>query len=72
MDLRAEVAATVFRVVTSEGQSVEAGETVLILESMKMEIPMVAESRGVITELLASEGDVVDEGAILARLDVSA
>jgi len=59
------MAANVWKVVATEGQQVADGDTLIILESMKMEIPVVAESDGVVSQLVA-EGVNVQEGDILA------
>jgi acetyl-CoA carboxylase biotin carboxyl carrier protein len=68
-EIRAEMVANVWKVVASAGDSVAAGDTLVILESMKMEIPVLAEEGGTLTELAVSEGDVVQEGDLIARLD---
>ena len=65
-EVRAEMAANVWKVVVSEGDAVADGDTLLILESMKMEIPVVAESAGTVRSLPAREGAVVQEGDLLA------
>jgi acetyl-CoA carboxylase biotin carboxyl carrier protein len=65
-EIRAEMVANVWKVVVSSGDTVSDGDTLVILESMKMEIPVVAESSGTITELAVSEGDVVQEGDLIA------
>jgi acetyl-CoA carboxylase biotin carboxyl carrier protein len=65
-EVRAEMVANVWKVVVSQGDSVEEGDTLVILESMKMEIPVVAESGGTVQELKVSEGDVVQEGDVIA------
>jgi acetyl-CoA carboxylase biotin carboxyl carrier protein len=67
-EIVAEMVANVWRVVAKEGDSLAAGDTVLILESMKMEIPVLTERAGTLTELRVREGDVVQEGTILAVL----
>jgi biotin carboxyl carrier protein len=61
--------ANVWQVVASEGQSVADGDTLVILESMKMEIPVLAESAGTVTKLAVSEGDVVQEGDLIAVIE---
>ena len=66
--LRAEMAANVWKVLVTPGQSVAEGDTVVILESMKMEIPVIAEAAGVVAALPVSEGDVVNEGDLLAEI----
>ena len=65
-EIVAEMVANVWRIVAEEGAALEAGDTVLILESMKMEIPVVTEEAGVLAELRVREGDVVQEGTVLA------
>ncbi|HVU73916.1 MAG TPA: biotin/lipoyl-binding carrier protein [Mycobacteriales bacterium] len=64
-EVRAEMAANVWKVVATEGQQVADGDTLIILESMKMEIPVVAETDGVVSQLVA-EGVNVQEGDVLA------
>jgi biotin carboxyl carrier protein len=58
--------ANVWQVVTSEGDEVSEGDTLVILESMKMEIPVLAETPGKVTKLAVAEGDVVQEGDLIA------
>jgi len=65
-EVRAEMVANVWKVVASEGDHVEDGDTLVILESMKMEIPVLAEDSGTITKMHVSEGDVVQEGDLIA------
>jgi acetyl-CoA carboxylase biotin carboxyl carrier protein len=67
-EIVAEMVANVWRVVAKEGDTLAAGDTVLILESMKMEIPVLTEQAGTLAELRVREGDVVQEGTILAVL----
>ncbi|MGD0062947.1 MAG: biotin/lipoyl-binding carrier protein [Streptosporangiaceae bacterium] len=65
-EVRAEMVANVWKVVASEGDQVDDGDTLVILESMKMEIPVLAENPGVIARLHVAEGDVVQEGDLIA------
>jgi biotin carboxyl carrier protein len=65
-EIRAEMVANVWKVVVSAGDTVTDGDTLVILESMKMEIPVLAETDGTITELAVAEGDVVQEGDLIA------
>jgi acetyl-CoA carboxylase biotin carboxyl carrier protein len=67
-EIVAEMVANVWRVVAKEGDTMAAGDTVLILESMKMEIPVLTEQAGTLAELRVREGDVVQEGDVLAVL----
>jgi len=69
MEVRAEMVANVWKVVVAQGDSVTDGDTLVILESMKMEIPVVSEASGTITELAVSEGDVVQEGDVIAVIE---
>jgi acetyl-CoA carboxylase biotin carboxyl carrier protein len=68
-EVRAEMVANVWKVVVSQGDPVEEGATLVILESMKMEIPVVTESAGTVAELKVAEGDVVQEGDVIAVID---
>jgi acetyl-CoA carboxylase biotin carboxyl carrier protein len=65
-EVRAEMVANVWKVVASQGDSVEDGDTLVILESMKMEIPVLAESAGTLSEFRVEEGQVVQEGDVIA------
>ena len=65
----AELVAAVMKVEVQVGQTVAADDPVVILESMKMEIPVIAESSGTISELKVAEGDVVQEGDLIAVID---
>lgn len=65
----AEMVGSIWKVVASAGDSVAAGDTLVILESMKMEIPVAAEVAGVIKEMTVTEGDVVSEGDWIAVID---
>lgn len=62
------MAGSVFKVNVTAGEKVEAGEVVLILESMKMEIPIEAEIAGEVSEINVNEGDFVNEGDVLVTL----
>jgi len=61
--------ANVWKVVAAQGDHVDDGDTLVILESMKMEIPVLAESAGTITTLHVAEGDVIQEGDLIAEID---
>jgi acetyl-CoA carboxylase biotin carboxyl carrier protein len=67
--VRAEMAANVWRVLVGEGDAVEPGTELLVLESMKMEIPVLAEAAGTVARVAVSEGSVVREGEVLLVLD---
>jgi len=68
-DVVAEVTGRVWRVVAREGDEVAAGDVVVVLESMKMELPMVAQVAGVVAVVAVEEGEPVDEGSVLARIE---
>jgi len=68
-EVRAEMVANVWKVVASAGDTVADGDTLVILESMKMEIPVLAEAAGTIARLEVAEGDVVQEGDLIAVID---
>jgi len=67
-EVRAEMVANVWKIVVTEGQQVDDGDTLVILESMKMEIPVIAESSGTVSIKIA-EGDVVQEGDLIAVIE---
>jgi acetyl-CoA carboxylase biotin carboxyl carrier protein len=68
-EVRAEMVANVWKVVAAEGDEVADGDTLVILESMKMEIPVLAEDDGVVAQLKVAEGDVVQEGDLIAVIE---
>lgn len=67
--VNASVPGKVLRVEASVGQSVKAGDNIVILESMKMEIPVVAPQDGTIASIDVSEGAAVENGDVLATID---
>lgn len=70
IEIKSEVAGTVFELVVQAGDRVSAGDTLLVMESMKMEIPIESSAAGTVAALLVDVGDVVASGQILARLEV--
>ncbi len=70
-EIRAEITANVWQVTAEEGQMVAEGDEIVILESMKMEIPVVTEVPGVLRELHVAPEDVVQEGDLIALIDES-
>lgn len=67
--VRSDMVANVWKVSVAVGQSVDAGDTIVILESMKTEIPIEAPIAGVVRELNVVEGGSVREGDVIAVLD---
>ncbi|NUU25438.1 MAG: biotin/lipoyl-binding carrier protein [Streptomycetaceae bacterium] len=65
-EVHAEMVANVAKVVVAEGDAVEAGATLVILESMKMEIPVLTEGAGTVAAVKVAEGDVIQEGDLIA------
>jgi acetyl-CoA carboxylase biotin carboxyl carrier protein len=68
-EIRAEIAANVWQVVVDEGQMVAEGDEIVILESMKMEIPVETEDDGTVKEIRCEEGQSVSEGDVLVVLE---
>jgi len=62
--------ANVLRVSVSPGDRVDVGDTMVLLESMKMEIPVLAEQAGTVSAVKVGEGDVVQEGDVLATIEL--
>ena len=68
-DVEAHITGTVWKIECEVGRSVEEGDTLLILESMKMEMPVEAEDGGTVREIVCSEGQSVSEGDTLVVLE---
>jgi len=68
-EIEAHITGTVWKVEVSIGDTIEEGDTVVILESMKMEMPVEAEDEGTVKEILVSEGQSVSEGDTLVVLE---
>ena len=68
-EVEAHITGTVWKIECSVGDRVEEGDTVAILESMKMEMPVEAEDSGTVTEILCEEGQAVSEGDTLVVLE---
>lgn len=67
--IQANMAGSVWKVLVSAGDEVVEGQDVVILESMKMEIPIAAEGNGIVRTINVNEGDFVNEGDVLVELD---
>jgi acetyl-CoA carboxylase biotin carboxyl carrier protein len=68
-EAKSEVTGSVWRIVTEVGQKVDVGDTIMIIESMKMEIPVIAEEGGTIKAFLVKEEAAVSEGQTVAVLE---
>jgi acetyl-CoA carboxylase biotin carboxyl carrier protein len=67
--VRSEITGSVWKVEVAVGQSVSEGDTLVIVESMKMEIPISAPASGVVTEILIAEGEPVADDQVVVHLD---
>jgi acetyl-CoA carboxylase biotin carboxyl carrier protein len=69
ISINADMAATVWKIHKSNGDAVSSGDVIMILESMKMEIPIEADGSGVIANIAVEEGDPVEEGQLLVQIN---
>ncbi len=69
IDVKTEITGNVWKILKTVGDEVEENEPILILESMKMEIPVAAPEDGLLTEILTNEGETVTEGTVVARIE---
>ena len=70
VDIKTEITGNVWKIVAKIGDRVDEDAPILILESMKMEIPVSASEAGRVEAILVEEGQVVPEGSVVARLEV--
>lgn len=70
VDVKTEITGNVWKVVAGVGDAVREDDPILILESMKMEIPVAAPEDGRVAEILVAEGVTVTEGTVVARIEV--
>jgi acetyl-CoA carboxylase biotin carboxyl carrier protein len=68
-EVKAELVGNLWKIVVQVGQAVEEDDTLMILESMKMEIPITTPTSGTVKEILVAEGQVVQEGQTVAIID---
>ena len=69
IEVKSEITGTVWQVKSSVGDTVESGDTLIVIESMKMEIPVITEDAGVVKEILVKGKDPVAEGQVVAILE---
>jgi acetyl-CoA carboxylase biotin carboxyl carrier protein len=69
IEIKSEITGTVWQVRAKPGDRVESGDTLIVIESMKMEIPVITEDPGTVKEILVKEKDPVAEGQVVAVLD---
>jgi biotin carboxyl carrier protein len=70
LEARSEVSGFVWKVEVASGQRVAKGDTLVLIESMKMEIPIIAEAQGVVLAITVEEGAAVNEGSTVAILEI--
>ena len=70
MQIKSEIAGSIWKIIASEGATVGADDVIMILESMKMEIPITAPKAGSCEKLHVSEGDMIGEGQLVATLKI--
>ena len=68
-EAKTEVTGSVWKITAAIGQSIAPGEAVMLIESMKMEIPVIAEDGGTLVEIRVAEGAPVSEGDVVAILE---
>lgn len=68
-EVKASMAGSIWKIVVVEGDTVTVGQDVVVLESMKMEIPIAAEKDGVVKSIVKAEGDFVNEGDVLIVIE---
>ena len=68
-EAKADIVANVWKIVANVGDAVAKGDTIAVLETMKMEIPVFAEADGTIASIVATEGTIVQEGDVIAIVD---
>lgn len=69
VDVKTEITGIIQLIISNVGDSVEEDEPVIMLESMKMQIPIAAPERGTVAEILVAEGETVTEGSVVARIE---
>jgi acetyl-CoA carboxylase biotin carboxyl carrier protein len=68
-EVKTDVSGSVWKVVCTEGSEVSAGDELIIIESMKMEIPVEAPASGTVSQIMVGEGDTVAEGQVVVKVD---
>jgi acetyl-CoA carboxylase biotin carboxyl carrier protein len=68
-EVKAELVGNLWKIVVAVGQAVEEDDTLMVLESMKMEIPITTPVSGTVAQILVAEGEVVQEGQTVAIID---
>lgn len=69
VDITSEMTGSIWKIMKAIGDKVAEGDTVILIEAMKMEIPVIAPEDGVIAEILVQEGNMVADGDLVMRLE---
>jgi biotin carboxyl carrier protein len=69
IEIKSEITGTVWQLKARPGDKIESGDTLIVIESMKMEIPVITEDGGTVTEILVKPKDPVAEGQVVAIID---
>ncbi len=69
IEVKSEITGTVWQLKTKPGDKVESGDVLIVIESMKMEIPVITEDGGTVKEILVKEKDAVSEGQVVAIIE---
>ncbi|WP_210492928.1 biotin/lipoyl-binding carrier protein [Microvirga antarctica] len=69
IDVSSEMTGSIWKILVQVGQDVEEGDTLILIEAMKMEIPVAASDSGKVCEILVAEGDMVADGDVVVRLE---
>lgn len=70
IDIKTEITGNIWKIVAQVGDRLSESDPIIIMESMKMEIPIMASEDGRLSEILVAEGDIVTEGSVVARIEV--
>lgn len=70
IDIKTEITGNIWKIVAQVGDRLSESDPIIIMESMKMEIPIMASEDGRLSEILVAEGDIVAEGSVVARIEV--
>ncbi len=69
IEIKSEITGTVWQLKAKPGDQVESGDVLIVIESMKMEIPVITEDGGTVREILVQEKDAVSEGQVVAIIE---
>ena len=70
VNVKTEITGNIWKIVAQMGDQLSENDPIIIMESMKMEIPIMAPEDGRLCEILVAEGDIVTEGSVVARIEV--